>query len=169
MKTTQDILSYLQPLADKWYISLDESAIINVVGGSAVATVRRPYAPCESGKFFKNGVRCSKAVNGFELTIESSFYTLPVKEQEMILTHEFGHILQYEYMTNDELTEVRNMSVDKGYNSVTGYTKNMLEVMAECFAINELGISRHSKKGAKDNSLVSSALNTMLDYSPWEA
>lgn len=169
MKNLTDVQTFIESFQTT-FPEVDYQGIIytNFTGSSAVATVGRHISPGEPGCFFRNGEPHRKDPYSIHLKLSDKFFKLTEHDQCAILYHEFAHMLQYTWLTDKELSQIRNISItnDDKLGAFTSYHKNLLEVMAEAFAIDRYGYSIHQHDNI-DKDTVNYVMNMFWDVSPY--
>lgn len=168
----EDVKNLIEYLCKYYYVDYYGEEIYTHKGGNYSGLVERPFKIDPNGKFFRNGQRYSKATKGWKLSINRSLFSKKQDKIKRTIIHEFAHILQYEWMNDDELSNFTKIDTAKiyGHGHITSYKPNMLELQAECFAIDLIGASNHSKKNAKDNHPqdIKEILDCMWSYTLWD-
>lgn len=171
----EDVKNVIKYLCDRYYVDYygDEIYTFKTFNNTntTLAYVERPFKIDSNGKFFRNGQRYSRATKGWKLSINNLLFSKKQDEIKKTIIHEFAHILQYEWMNDDELSNFKEINTAKIYGHVyiTSYKPNMLELQAECFTIDLMGASCDSFKSAKNHMAdIKEILDCMWSYSLWD-
>lgn len=151
-------------------VSYDEIEYSVFTGSNTLACVSRSLIESESGKFFKNGKRHKKNPYSVKLSISERLLNCnSIERQSAVLYHEFAHILQYSWLTDQQINDFRASERKSHWlNSFTSYNTNMLELHAEAFALTYYGRACHGKNTVNYHA-AQEIMEIFWEVSPWEA
>lgn len=157
MKTTADILSFVNSTLEEWLVYKSKPVHIKIF-----KTDRGGASGSVSYHTYKDGLQYAEDKSEIDLYLSERLLSDKVSKEQFTRTlcHEIYHIIQYNRFTPEEIKGMMRTPVES--NRVSMYASNLLELEAEVFTINLCGSSNHSYKEAKSDPLYRVTLDRIL-------